>query len=496
VLLCCGVLQVKQAKGRELSQHLILQLEIGMLLAVLVYQQTVDLPGRFAGAKAGVLPLTLLGNILDGGLHCVPLQTAYKGPQVALQVWPTAEGVGPKKKPSRQAGSAQPAAAPVHCVVAPTAAVLMLPMFTRYCLTGLEALEAGTKGTAAAPAATSAPGAASSTGSTAPRSTSSGSHAAVDTDRWAICACFNRLAALLSSVVVPGHTAAGALRPPGAATACSNPAPAVHEAACSYVVHAQDAIMPHVVDILRVLEGLLRDAVGVKSATLHHVAKTVSALCFHSTKQPSTLVTLALAAGPGSRVQQQLYSLLCTLLKAIQAVSGDVQEQLWGGAVSAASALLVGTTDTKQQQRPAEKAAVVGSTAPAAASASLPSLFVMGRCCLFKAEQWWTAMRALEAEGKTEEGFLLMPTATRSMAEQQIRLALQPWLGDDLLAPVQSWLQAGSNLQQLAAAGYAPQSLLQQLGKYKGALQAFRGTRAQKLGGSWHAWRNSCAIHV
>lgn len=125
---------------------------------------------------------------------------------------------------------------------------------------------------------------------------------------------------------------------------------------------------------------------------------------------------LALAAGPGSRVQRQLCSLLCTLLKAIPAVSvesGDRQQQLWRSAVSAASALLLGATDAKQQQRPAEEAAVAGGTGPAAVSASLPSLFVMGRCCLFKAGQWWAAM-----------GSLNQPATCSRVQEQQTRLAL------------------------------------------------------------------------
>lgn len=52
------------------------------------------------------------------------------------------------------------------------------------------------------------------------------------------------------------------------------------------------------------------------------------------------------------------------------------------------------------------------------------------------------------------------------------------WLDEDHLAPVQSWLQAGSNFQQLAAAGYAPQSVLQHLEQFKKALQVFRRTCA------------------
>jgi hypothetical protein len=92
--------------------------------------------------------------------------------------------------------------------------------------------------------------------------------------------------------------------------------------------------MPHVVDILRVLEWVVRDTaaqastsgalgvfpLGVESFPLTYAAGVASSLCAHTSERPSALVVLALAAGPGSRVQRQLYSLLCTLLKALEVV--------------------------------------------------------------------------------------------------------------------------------------------------------------------------------
>lgn len=210
------------------------------------YQLTADLPGWSPGAKAGVPPLTLLVNILNGGLHCVPLETAYTGPQVALHVWPTPHGFGAwqQKQPSRQTASAQ---SPVNCVVTPTAAVLaeMLPLFIRFCLTGLEALEAGRQQQQQQPTsatkATHAPGAASSTSNAAAQAagnTSPNSQAPMAVETWSVCACLNRIAALLFSVGLPVRAAADTLRPAGAAAACSDPlvAPAGHGASYSCVL--------------------------------------------------------------------------------------------------------------------------------------------------------------------------------------------------------------------------------------------------------------------
>jgi hypothetical protein len=109
-------------------------------------------------------------------------------------------------------------------------------------------------------------------------------------------------------------------------------------------------------------------------------------LCFsHTCGCESALIMLALAAGPGSRVQRQLYSLLCTLLKAIPALrdgSGNLQQQLCETVAYAAAALLDGAA-AKDQQQPQPDTA--GESA-AAAVAALPSLFVLGRSWLYCAE--------------------------------------------------------------------------------------------------------------
>jgi hypothetical protein len=133
--------------------------------------------------------------------------------------------------------------------------------------------------------------------------------------------------------------------------------------------------------------------------------------------------------------------------------SGDLQERLWQGPACAAAALLAAAADSHSSQQPAEDAAGAHSgSGPAAASAALPGLFILGRCCWYKAEQLQAATPVLL---------------------QCTGLALQPWLQGGacrqggFLASVQRWLQAGSISQQLAAAGYKPQAVLQQLERLK-----------------------------
>jgi hypothetical protein len=90
----------------------------------------------------------------------------------------------------------------------------------------------------------------------------------------------------------------------------------------------------------------------------------------------------------------------------------------------------------------------------------LPGLFILGRCCMWLAQQ-------LEP---------LAGGAGSPLPRERLLVTLEQAAADAELfaAPVQQWLQTSSNLQQLVAAGYAPQALPQQLQELLTALQAAR----------------------
>jgi hypothetical protein len=305
-------LQVEQAQGQPLSQQPLLQMEARMLLTLVVLQLTAGLPAEHQAALTAQLPQFPLYSIYRSqGLHNVPLAAAYTGPQLALQVWPTPAGVGAlrqeqhqEQQPPAQTGSVQ---SPVHCVLAPTAGFLaeVLPLLTQRCLNGLAALQEGrqqqqqqkpgaeTQGSGGVAAAAAAAAVAAVNCSPDVPSVFGKAREAID-------ACLECLAALLYSLVVPEHTQAGATVVTGAHTvaaaaaaaytpstaaaytaAAAAAAAAAPDASCSYAVHAQEISMAHVVDTLRVLEGVLRAAaaVGVTAAAWvqpEGVAKIVS----------------------------------------------------------------------------------------------------------------------------------------------------------------------------------------------------------------------------
>lgn len=218
-------------------------------------------------------------------------------------------------------------------VLAPTAALLaeLLPLLTKSCLTGLEALwdyqqqhqQQRQQNPAVACQESSREEGSGRADNTMPsaecRSSPAPPEPAGDTCsdppayacdvRMAVQFHTNYLAALLFSSVVPQHTGdtatevptptaqaptptaatAGAAAAEAAAaaqvpTARSDPVSALRGVPYSCVLHAQDTIMPHVVNILRVLEGSLRDAAadGAESADfLTDTVHWVSELCRH-----------------------------------------------------------------------------------------------------------------------------------------------------------------------------------------------------------------------
>ena len=156
-------------------------------------------------------------------------------------------------------------------------------------------------------------------------------------------------------------------------------------------------------------------------------------------RNPAPFVMLALAAGQGSQVERQLYSLLATMVKVAQCSIGTLLDvacaQYCCAAADAAQALLSGPTGTPSAEC---------SSVPAAAIEMLPCVVIVGRCCIQWGDQMLADPRILLGEDEDRAGKL------------EIEVDQAPFT-------VQQWLTAGSACNQLAAAGYAPHAVLQQL---------------------------------
>jgi hypothetical protein len=202
------------------------------------------------------------------------------------------------------------------------------------------------------------------------------------------------------------------------------------------VLHALEVVMQHATGIVCFYEALLRDAAtlcetaaqlekdrgsaaaapaaaaqlqmsGAEAAEEHlqKLMRMISALGGHDVTgsfphKPSALALAALSAGPGSDLQRQLFSLMCTMVKLGNAAVSDMISQATAGksaagcrglvraAAHTAAALLEGARGTCQRSTDG------GSHVAAAAVSMLAGLFVFGWCCL-----WW-------AEGMQKGGAL------------------------------------------------------------------------------------------
>jgi hypothetical protein len=211
------------------------------------------------------------------------------------------------------------------------------------------------------------------------------------------------------------------------------------------------------------------------------VAELVAAMIGHhivddSLQHPSALTLAAVSAGPGSDLQQQLFSLLCSMVK-LGTAPGHAAATAASSSVAASAAALqnndnlpeggdslVGVLITWSDQLitvAASTAAVLVAGAVDAgagdnAIAMLPSLFILGRCCAWWAEQ-------------------LRSNASRERLVRELAKFLEEgFLAELVLPPVQQWLQASGTQTQLLAAGYAPQGLPQQLQQVVAALKVAR----------------------
>jgi hypothetical protein len=183
-------------------------------------------------------------------------------------------------------------------------------------------------------------------------------------------------------------------------------------------------------------------------------------------QNPCPLALAAVAAGPGSKLQRRLFSLLCTKVKLGQtspvgsqttaSQSGTARYGLIKAAVLNISAVVAGATCTQQSQPHSDDS----GDRPAARSvvSMLPAVFIMGRCCMWWAEQ---LQSDLSSSGSSQASVKHAPEVL-------------------LVTAVQQWLQASSSQEQLVAAGYAPQALPQQLQQVTESLQGARDSKADR----------------
>jgi hypothetical protein len=278
------------------------------------------------------------------------------------------------------------------------------------------------------------------------------------------------------------------------------------EVTIKHVLHAQEAVMQNVGDVLRVCEALLRQAAALRATVSQlHVdgrvaagaasvpgvgtaaadqlaASTVSCaednmntfvavlsmvflqeVTSNSTCMPSALVLAAQSAGPGSDLQRQLFSCLYSMLKLSSvpvpsshcltgftaATAAAARTWLSRAAANTAAALV---TDDAHIQQGSHDA---GDTQAAAAVSKLPGLFILGRCCM----RWAQGLQADPSSAGPLEGRTVQ---------------WEGFAGEVVLPPVLQWLQASSTQEQLVAAGYAAQALPQQVQQAVEAVQAVR----------------------
>jgi hypothetical protein len=148
------------------------------------------------------------------------------------------------------------------------------------------------------------------------------------------------------------------------------------------------------------------------------------------------------------------------------------RNSFWAAAAVAASSLLAAASSQQEQQQKQQQkqqqglvgaaavGACCGSSTPAGAVAALPAVVILGRCFMQEPE-----IRTLGALSLQHQ---------ESSSQQQLQGIAVPFAWDTsaLLSGVQRWLQAGSTCEQLAAAGYAPLPVQQQVQQLLATWQA------------------------
>jgi hypothetical protein len=476
---------------------------------------------RAVGHRHAGTPLRKLWH--KTSLHQLPLPAPYTAPQLALQVMPSPLGPpAPTQLPQgQQSQLLPPLQQQQYYTVAPTAQLLteLLPLLTSYCLTtaqqqqqqGQQLLDVLIEQMQQADRSEQATGALGSSITHAPADILSTLEAVTGTQYVActssVVECVQHIFQLLSAAIVPDPNLTAA-EVQAAAAAASTVQYKAGFVTYRCILQAPGAVVQTAREVVRLCEALLRDAAatceitiqmysdewvaaalddaaaaaaatGAETAQQQIASKVASAkglfnwlANFVATRtshivrgdlphHPSALVLAALSAGPGSGLQRQLFSLLCTMVKLGSAPverifppskdgeSAYARSHLIRAAVYTVAALIAGATDMQQWCPPG------GGSSQAAAIPTLPGLIIAGRCCM-----WWA--KVLQVGPSYAEGKLMQ------MLDNVLSSA------GLLVSCVQQWLQASSTNEQLVAAGYAPQALPQQLQQMVTALQAAR----------------------
>jgi hypothetical protein len=501
------------------NTHVLLQLETDLLLRLLLLQLTASIPNSLSGTKAAC---QLGCQLCDShwlqslwhanSMHLLSHPTEYSGPQVALQVLPLPRM--PQQQQQQQLAQGY--------VAAPTAPLLaeLLPLLTRYSLTNLQQQHEQLQQqheqlrlqpfevpivqplTAAAlvqvtstyflsilllcsvvPAScTTAPDAAEGSppaGAAAAAAAAAG-HGYVLHAQEAITPLARDITSVLDATLrcqaaLCDHARTAAVKAAAAGAAGSSGGATAAAAAATTTT--------------RSLYVSSMDAAVSASQMLQNSAELVFALCRHKVSgdlphMPSPLVLLALAAGPGSQVQRQLHSLLATMVKLSRRRQDTPAAWVYFRAAASYAALaeLAAVGEKQQQAVGAAEAACATdcSGSPAAVAAVLPSVAILGRCYMQMAEQMQ------EDPGSMLHTIYpnLCSSPDQQHQDQQQRhqhqredmtssdqLQQQPGCDEKglecdlitLLSVVQQWLAAGSTCDLLAAAGYAPRTVLERL---------------------------------
>jgi hypothetical protein len=143
-----------------------------------------------------------------------------------------------------------------------------------------------------------------------------------------------------------------------------------------------------------VLEGLLRVHATSGMLPVEHAPAIVEELAGRFFKVESGGVLAALVAGPGSKQQLQLSSLMCSLLKLCNCIRplDPARASMGYGIVAFAASTFLCEQGTRTVE-PAPAAAAAGATVPGTSAAEgLPWLVVIGRCC----SAWTTQLQQLQ----------------------------------------------------------------------------------------------------
>ena len=506
------------------NARLLLQLETDMLLGLAIHQLAASTWSSHPSAQALCELACQLGHTALMRLQCkvplhkLPLSAAYTGPQLALQLQPAVPSslpVGQQPIPPLPQGQQQ------QChIVMPTAQLLaeLLPLLTSRCLSMLQQQHAQWQQLLLVLQAQlqqadgDGQAAAAGTQGYLERVTLCGDIICTVSDLTksmglrGVKECVQHMCMHLGCVVVQQFLFTAAEGQAAVSTGSISRASS-GQAATRHVMHAPEAVMQNLGDVLHVWEALLREAAvlrataaqlyadgriaaavasvpgvgtaagdelaaSIVSAAESNMDNLVAALSTvfvqevtgDSTHTPSVLVLALQSAGLGSDLQRQLFSCLCSMAKlsSLPGCNNSCPTAFWAkslitarswlsrAAANTAAAFVTGDADPQQPPHEAE------DTQTVAVVSKLPSLFILGRCCM----QWAQELQA--------------DPSLASPCDGTWQPEWEGFAGEVVLPPVQQWLQASSTQEQLLAAGYAPQALPQQLQQAVEAVQAVR----------------------